>query len=205
MRAHSIPAIHADRALSAFHRRHNFVMSYVYELPFKYRSFGGGRWTTLSAHLLEGWEINGITTARTGQPINVTIPRDIPNIGSRGYVVRPNLVGDPRLPDPSAAAWFNTAAFEEPDPYQFGSAGRNIVAGPGIYNWTFGLFKNIDLQEKQKRIQLRIESFNLFNKVNLSNPDTNFDSATFGQILAAAPARQVQFGLKYWVGEGLAG
>ena len=71
------------------------------------------------------------------------------------------------------------------------------VAGPGIYNWTFGLFKNIDLQEKQKRIQLRIETFNLFNKVNLSNPDTNFDSATFGQILAAAPARQVQFGLKY--------
>jgi len=187
----------ADRALSAFHRRHNFVMSYVYELPFKYRSFGGGRWTTLGAHLLEGWEINGITTARTGQPINVTIPRDIPNIGSRGYVVRPNLVADPRLPDPSAAAWFNAAAFEEPDSYQFGSAGRNVVTGPGVYNWTFGLFKNIDLQEKQRRIQLRIETFNLFNKVNLSNPDTNFDSTTFGQILAAAPARQVQFGLKY--------
>jgi hypothetical protein len=187
----------ADRALSAFHRRHNFVMSYVYELPFRYPSFGRGRWTALAAHLMEGWEINGITTARTGQPINVMIPRDIPNIGSRGYVVRPNLVADPRLPDPSAAAWFNTAAFEEPQPYHFGSAGRNIVIGPGIYNWTFGLFKNIDFNEKQNRIQFRIEAFNLFNKVNLSNPDTSFDSATFGQILAAAPARQVQFGVKY--------
>jgi hypothetical protein len=107
----------ADRALSAFHRRHNFVMSYVYELPFKYRSFGGGRWTTLSAHLLEGWEINGITTARTGQPINVTIPRDIPNIGSRGYVVRPNLVGDPRLR--ILRQQLGSAATLGADPYQF--------------------------------------------------------------------------------------
>jgi len=187
----------SDRALSAFHRRSNFVVSYVYELPFKNRLTDGARWRTISTYILQGWEINGITTARTGQPINVTIPRDIPNIGSRGYVVRPNLVADPRLPDPSSTAWFNRAAFEEPDAYQFGSAGRNIVLGPGTYNWTFGLFKNIDFQERQKRIQFRIEAFNLSNRVSLSNPDTNFDSATFGQILAAAPARQVQFGLKY--------
>jgi len=187
----------AERALSAFHRRHNFVISYVYELPFKNRSVEGARWRTISTRILQGWEINGITTARTGQPINVTIPRDIPNIGSRGYVVRPNLVADPQLPNPSSAAWFNRAAFEEPDPYQFGSAGRNIVLGPGTYNWTFGLFKNIDFQERQRRIQFRIETFNLFNRVNLSNTDTNFDSATFGEVLAAAPARQVQFGLKY--------
>jgi Carboxypeptidase regulatory-like domain/TonB dependent receptor-like, beta-barrel len=187
----------ADRALSAFHRQHNFVMSYVYEFPFKSRSHGESVWATLGAHLLEGWEVNGITTARTGQPIGVAIPRDIPNIGSRGYVVRPNLVADPHLANPTSVAWFDQAAFDEPDAYHFGSAGRNILVGPGTYNWTFGLFKNVDFQERQKRVQFRIETFNLFNRVNLSNPDTNFDSTTFGQVLAAAPARQVQFGLKY--------
>jgi hypothetical protein len=42
-----------------------------------------------------------------------------------------------------------------------------------------------------------MEAFNLFNRVGLANPDTNFDSPTFGQILNSVPARQIQFGLKY--------
>ncbi|MSO23548.1 MAG: TonB-dependent receptor [Acidobacteria bacterium] len=187
----------AERALSAFHRRHNFVASYIYELP-----FGSGRrflssWCGWANHLIEGWEINGITTARAGQPINVTIPRDIANIGSRGFATRPNLLRDPVLENPSAALWFDTSAFAEPVPYTFGNAGRNVVTGPGTYNWTMGLFKNFDIQDRRKRIQLRAEAFNLQNHVNLTNPDTDFDSPTFGQILGAAPARQIQFGVKY--------
>ena len=139
----------ADRALSAFHRRHNFVMSYVYELPFKYRSLGGRALdNNRCAPILEGWEINGITTARTGQPINVTIPRDIPNIGSRGYVVRPNLVADPRLPDPRhRRLGLTRRPLRNPIPISLAALDAISLLGPGIYNWTFGLFKNIDFQE----------------------------------------------------------
>jgi hypothetical protein len=189
--------LRADRGLSVFHRQHNFVVSYLYELP-----FGNGQRFFSSRHailneLLGGWEINGVTTARTGQPLNVSIPRDIPNIGSRGFVVRPNLVGNPKLSTPGPSGWFDTSAFAEPAPFSFGTAGRNILIGPGTHNWTFGLFKNFDLHERRQRVQFRMEAFNLFNRVGLANPDTNFDSPTFGQILNSVPARQIQFGLKY--------
>ncbi|MEW5978321.1 MAG: TonB-dependent receptor [Acidobacteriota bacterium] len=187
----------ADRGLSLFHRQHNFVVSYVYTLPFGRGQTFFSNAQGLANSLLTGWEVNGITTVRTGQPIGVGIPRDIPNVGSRGFVVRPNLLRDPKLAEPRPERWFDTSAFAEPPRYSFGNAGRNILLGPGTYDWTFGLFKNFDGFERQHRIQFRVEAFNLMNRINFANPDTSFDSPTFGQILASSPARQIQFGLKY--------
>jgi hypothetical protein len=48
-------------------------------------------------------------------------------------------------------------------------------------------------------VQLRAESFNLFNRTNLLLPNTNFLSGQFGQITTADLPRRVQFGVKlYW-------
>ena len=49
-----------------------------------------------------------------------------------------------------------------------------------------------------QRIQFRVEFFNVFNKVNLNNPDASFDSPTLGLISGSDSARQIQFGLKYY-------
>ncbi len=187
----------ADRALSGIHRQHNFVLNYIYELPFGQRWPYRGLWLRIAKSLIAGWEINGINAVRSGQPINVTIPRDIANVGSRGFFARPDLLRNPGLSSPTPARWFDTGAFAEPEPNSFGNAGRNVVLGPGTSNWTMGLFKNFHFQERSKRLQFRVEAFNLLNQVNLANPEVNFDSPRFGQILDSAPARQIQFGLKY--------
>ncbi len=105
--------------------------------------------------------------------------------------------GDPNIDSPTADRWFDTSVFSEPAPYTFGNAGRNLVIGPNNQTWTLGLFKNFMIREPH-RLQFRVEFFNAFNNVNLNNPEGNFDSPNLGRINASAPARQIQFGLKYY-------
>ena len=188
--------IECDRALSAFHRKNIFALNFIYELPFgKGRKYGTDM-NPVANHILGGWQFNGIVTASSGQPIGVGIGRDIANIGARAIGQRPNINGDPNLDNPTADRWFNTSVFSEPAPFTFGNAGRNLVIGPGNQTWTLGLYKNFLIKERH-RIQFRTEFFNAFNNANLDNPDTNFDSANIGRIFGSAPARQIQFGLKY--------
>jgi hypothetical protein len=49
-------------------------------------------------------------------------------------------------------------------------------------------------------VDVRIEAFNLFNRVRWGNPNTNFSNNNFGRITSTANSpRQIQFGLKmYW-------
>ncbi|MGH9962654.1 MAG: hypothetical protein ACREBC_36990, partial [Pyrinomonadaceae bacterium] len=190
--------IECDRALSAFHRKNLFAMNFIYELPFGKGKRSATDLSGAANHILGGWQVNGIITASSGQPINVTIPRDIANIGARSVSQRPNLNGDPNIDNPTAARWFNTSVFSEPAPFTYGNAGRNIVIGPNNQTWTLGLFKNFLITEYH-RFQFRVEFFNAFNNVNLNNPNVSFDAgANFGRINGSAPARQIQFGLKYY-------
>jgi hypothetical protein len=189
--------ISLERALSIFDHRHIFALNYIYELP-----FGKGRpyLSSLSGvgnAILGGWQINGIITARSGGPVNVRIPRDIANIGAREIGQRPNISGNPNISNGTAGGWFDTSVFSEPAPYTFGNAGRNIVTGPHHQNWNLGLYKNFPIRENRDRIQFRVEFFNVWNLVNLAQPEGSFDSPNFGRISSSLPARQIQFGLKY--------
>ena len=49
-----------------------------------------------------------------------------------------------------------------------------------------------------QRLELRLESFNLFNHFNWGNPATNFNSGQFDRITSlAGDPRIMQFGIKY--------
>jgi hypothetical protein len=47
-------------------------------------------------------------------------------------------------------------------------------------------------------LQFRAEFFNLFNRVNFNQPNTNFLSGEFGQVTSAGEPRRVQFGVKLY-------
>src|SRR5262245_47160373 len=94
--------IECDRALSAFHRTNIFALNFVYELPFgKGKQFGSDL-SGAANHILGGWQLNGIVTASSGQPIGVGIGRDIANTGARSISQRPNVNGNPNLDNPTA-------------------------------------------------------------------------------------------------------
>lgn len=182
----------AERGLSEFDVRHRFVASFIYELP-----FGKGKPylnSGIAARIFGDFEIAGIVAAQTGRPFTPRLSADRSNTGQ--LQDRPNLVGDPRLANPDPQMWFNTAAFALPAPGTFGNAGRNILTGPGYGNTDIALVKRIGFGEVRK-LELRGEVFNLFNRPNFDLPNAVADSAQFGRIFSAGPARQIQFGIKF--------
>ncbi|MGA2736421.1 MAG: TonB-dependent receptor [Bryobacteraceae bacterium] len=183
--------LRAERGLSNFDVRQRFVASYGYDLPFGKAS----RW-------LRGWQTFGILQFQTGQPFTVDLLADDDNsntgIDSLGFGAndRPNVVGDPRLSNPSANEWFNTAAFAIPPYGSFGNSGRNTVTGPGMATVDLSLVKNTVIRERAT-VQFRIEGFNVLNHTNFSLPDNFIGSPTFGQILSAGDPRRLQLALKF--------
>ena len=181
--------------------RHNFIASYNYDLPFD-RLFGGQNlWTT-------GWTISGITRLSSGFPVTLYNDTDSSLLGTFGNGVNNHLLDTPNYTpgcsldinhDPAKGDAFNTACFSIPPLGQLGNAPRRMFYGPGIVNTDLTLLKNIPLSQNQN-LQFRLEAFNVFNTPQFYGAgavDGNVDSATFGQIVRAAPPRLVQIAVKY--------
>jgi hypothetical protein len=91
--------------------------------------------------------------------------------------------------------YFDTSRSGLPALGTFGTSGRNILTGPGLFNVDLSAFKSFRLSE-QKLFEFRWEVFNLLNKPNFNNPSAKFSSSAFGQITSAKDPRIVQAGLK---------
>jgi hypothetical protein len=183
-----------DRGLSTNDLPHSFVGSFSYELvPFR-------RWGILGRDVLGGWQMNSIVTLQSGSPFNIGSGVDSNLNGTNND--RPNLVGNPYLASgrsrrAKVAQFFNTAAFAQvPAGTPYGNVRRNFLLGPGYANVEFSAFKNIYLWHEHK-LQFRGEFFNLFNHVNLGNPNGTFTSAKFGTISSAGAPRILQVALRY--------
>jgi outer membrane receptor protein involved in Fe transport len=183
--------------LSDFHAKHVGSFSWIWDLPKFTRSH-----PVLRA-VAGGWQVNGLVSLRSGLPINILAGADVALSGTSNQ--RPNLIKDPELPDDRSRgekilAWFDRTAFARPDNGTFGNLGRNALIGPSYSATNLGLFKNIDLPGREgMRLQFRSEFFNLFNNVNLGNPNVNLTAGTnMGQITSAREARVIQFALKLY-------
>ncbi|MCX6546342.1 MAG: TonB-dependent receptor [Acidobacteria bacterium] len=167
---------------SNFDIRHRFGASFIYQLP-------------AGNALTRDTELRGIVTVQSGQPLTPLLRFDNSNTGNTGQqsgADHPDLVGSPSISSPSAAAWFNTAAFAVPAPYTFGDAGRNILRGPGYSSVDLALARRIRLGAN-RRVWIEAQVFNLFNRVNYDQPEHYVDeAATFGRIFSAKAPRQAQ-------------
>ena len=74
--------------------------------------------------------------------------------------------------------------------------GRGLLTGPGNATVNFGVFKTFRINE-QHQFQFRSEFFNLFNRVNLGNPNMVVSNASFGRITSAGDPRVIQLALRY--------
>jgi hypothetical protein len=183
----------AEYGRSGFDVRHRLSVSVAWDLPSAVGRDG------LQGALLSGWQLAGIVTLQAGRPFTVALLPDFDNSNtgrsSLGFGAndRPNLVGDPRVDNPSAERWFNTAAFAVPPRGSFGDAGRNILEGPGYANVNAALAKRVPLTGRA-HLDVRLEAFNLLNRVNYDGPDPYVGSPTFGQVLSAGSPRRMQLG-----------
>ncbi len=186
-----------DRGRTNNDRTHSATISGVWDLNYFRNSPG------LVRAVAGGWSLAAINTFRSGTPLTVTAGSDANFDGNNND--RADLVGNPYL-SPSRSRnevvdqWFNIAAFsritQAIHSYD-GTAGRNIMDGPGLKNVDMTIARTFRIAE-QKSLQFRAEATNALNLVNLSNPGTNANSSsTFGKITTARPMRQAQLGLKF--------
>jgi hypothetical protein len=156
--------------------------------------------------LASNWRLSGILNARSGTRLNITSGVDRALIGSHSSVQRPDQVGDDIYgpgkdasdlrPGQQIDNYFNRAAFALAPLGELGDAKRNLAVGPSFWQVDMAISKLVPLGTQ--RIELRLETFNLFNTFNWGNPVINFNSGSFGRITTQAGApRILQFGVKY--------
>jgi len=183
------------------------VTSVVYNLPFGRGRRLGDAWSGAVNTILGDWQISGVNTANTGEPVNVIFnpSSDIDPTGRisdfRGAnSMRPNLIGDPSGSSGAARLdnYFNRTAFQLPTASQpYGSLGRNAFRAPRFWQMDVALQKSIPIPVREgTEVQFRSEFFNILNRTNFRPPDANFSNASFGTIRSTYSPRQVQFALK---------
>ena len=182
-----------EYASAGFDRRQMLVLSYVYNLPILANSQG------LLHSAFGGWVLSGIFTCESGTPLDTSYTGDPDGLGGTNY--RPNLVSDPNTGPNTQLEWFNTQAFAPIVPGTFGSAGRNVILGPGLTNLDTSLFKDFNgilWGRESSRLEIRGEFYNALNHTQWTSVDTQYGSSEFGQVTATRDPRTIQLGVKLY-------
>jgi hypothetical protein len=175
-------------------RKHLGTLTAGYETP----EAGTGALRVLASH----WRMTGILSARSGNRLNITAGVDRAFTGIN--LQRPDQVSDDFYASPrTLTQYFNRAAFALAAPGTLGNLPRNSIIGPAYWNIDLGISRLIPMGTR--RVELRLESFNVLNHFNWGDPVVNFNSNQFGRITTQAEAppngdkgpRILQFGIKY--------
>ena len=190
-------------ARTDFDRTLTFTQSYVYQLPWG----KGQRWLRSgpAAHVLGNWQLSGVLSLMTGTPFYITASGS--SLNTPGEPQTANQVSDVQILHGinTGNQWFSTASFTQPTGITFGSTGRNILSGPGLFGVNLSLFKSFQFTERAK-LELRCETFNFTNTPQFSNPSSSLTSSTFGYVTGTIGSgtgvngtgggRAVQLGIK---------
>ncbi len=196
---------------SEFDARHRLVFAPIYITPIR----TSGSWHSPVNLALSGWEISGITSLATGFPFDISY--DGFNSSNSLYcsinytfyacpdvplqvapLVRENLRAARTSAGHSVA--FLTSSFAAEPIGSFGNVHRNPYHGPGLNSTNIILAKNFNLSaDGVRRLQLRMETDNVFNHTSFANPGGTFGTSTFGQITGVqGTARQTQLSGKFY-------
>jgi hypothetical protein len=185
-------------------RTHNLRASAIYQLPFQANAF------------VSGWQLSTIVSAVSGAPFTPLVGFDQAGLQTGG-TQRPNLAPGRSLEDAVTggqldtacgciAGYFDPTIFSLPAPGTLGTGvGRNSLRSPGLLTADVAVSKNVGLAG-DAYLQLRVEIFNLFNRVNYGQPNAAIFIATAdggaafnanaSQITTAGSPRQMQIGAK---------
>ena len=123
--------------------------------------------------ILGGWQINNMISIMSGVPFSVFADGtslNLPGSNQTADQVKDDVqkLGGVGRTTP----YYDPTAFAEVTAARFGNTGYNILRGPGLFNWDFGLTREFSVSERV-RLQFRLESFNFTNTPHLAIPDNN--------------------------------
>lgn len=205
------------RGNSDFDIRHLVNVNGIWELPIgRGRLIAGNAPGWVNA-IIGGWEVSGIFTARSGLPFSLATaswPRTFIFDGANGVpavlsgdlsVLRASIHNAPNgtiqfFADPNLVHDQTTGTGVAQYPRHGQAGNRNVLRSQPFWNVDSALLKNFKLPwSETQRIQLRWESYNLFNHNVFAPPATiNIGSSNLGTITGVqSTARVMQFGLRW--------
>jgi outer membrane receptor protein involved in Fe transport len=179
---------------SYYNRPSAFVFAGNYDLPFgkgKMLAANAPRWVD---RLVGGYALNGSFTWQNGLPwtpgyqssgqdndiigfLNRTgsggFPTNVGSLNKNTHKVQ-FFTPSPYVLQPPGQANSSFGPYARPLVGTFGNIGRDSVLGPGYINTDLSVSKSVPLRE-QLNLQFRADFFNLFNHVNLGQPDSCVD------------------------------
>jgi len=166
-------------ARADFDRTINYTQSYVYQLPWGV----GRRWLRSgpAAYVLGNWQLSGVVSLLTGTPFYITASGS--SLNTPGETQTANQVAPVQILHGinTGNQWFSTSSFAQPTGVNFGTTGRNILSGPGLFALNLSLSKTFRIRERYG-IELRCETFNFTNTPQFSNPQGSITSSSFGYV-----------------------
>jgi len=173
-----------DYADADFDTRHNVSGSLIYDIP----QFGQSL-----PKLSKGWELAALVSYNNGFPFTVFSGFDHSHTGNKQD--RADLLSNPfaGVVQPAGGTkagvqWINPSAFQTNAFGTFGNSKRNQFLGPRFKTVDFSVIKNTPITERV-RTQFRVEMFNVFNILNLTQPDNcSCDGSAFGLITSTIHA-----------------
>jgi hypothetical protein len=187
-------------ARSNFDRRHNYVMTTIYELP-----IGPGKAllnTGLAGRILGGWQISTLFIAQSGLP--TTIGGNGAQLNTPGTSAFADLNGEHTILGGLGPGhlYFDPTVYALPAPGTQGNLRRNNgPEAPGFWQLDGALFKRFFIGGTGRYAEFRVDAFNVTNSVRWGGPSTGFSTAagnTFGQVTGTSGSqRTVRFGGRF--------
>lgn len=170
-------------ARTDFDRTLSFAQSYVYQLPIG----PGQKWlhSGLASKTIGGWQVSAILTIASGIPFYIggnggalNTPGETQTANQWGPIDITHNIG-------AGVPWFTTTNLAQPfGAGVFGSTGRNILSGPGMFRIDMSMFKTFQIAERFK-MELRAETVDLTNTPAFGQPNgtcCTSTNANFGAI-----------------------
>jgi hypothetical protein len=170
-------------AVAADDRANILNISTVYELPIgpgkRFLNRGG----LLTKNVLGGWQVSAIAQYTSGTPLRIGAngnPLGTGNIANLVPGVPFSINYDNYY---KGLPVFNTKAFASPGTWVLGNAPRRIgdLRNPFRSNENIAFAKHFFFGEKVTA-ELRMEFFNLLNRMQICGPETNVNSGNFGIV-----------------------
>lgn len=176
----------AERGLSSFNRTHVLNANYVLSTP------------VTASWWKRNWTLSGSLLLESGTPLTARL------LGNQSNVAGTGVVGSGRaeatgLPVTDGSGYFNLAAFTLPLAGELGDAGRNTIPGPWTWdlNTAFGRYFTLGGEGSRKRIELRLETNNTLNHVNITNVNTVVGSTQYGLPTTAGAMRTADINIRF--------
>lgn len=161
---------------------HRFSANMLYQLP-----LGKGKalfndpnafWNLL----ISGWQLGAVYSRESGNFLTPTWTGPDPTgtrfTGNRtpaNVTLRPNILRNPNLPDPTIGRWFDITAFTAPSPGAFGTSSSGVIIGPGSNVLHMNLAKVTTIKERY-RLRLEMVATNALNHPNYMDPNLNINN-----------------------------